>query len=89
MSFHLKSILAGQGHIREVIVRPEFSERRADILLEVFPVEAKFVRYSPHRCNLGIGEAIETELTIRIMICTKKEEGPKFLFNLLDNAQPV
>ena len=48
MSRKLKSILTGQGHIREVIVRSELSEGRADILLEVFPVEAKFFRRSVH-----------------------------------------
>ena len=52
MSQNLKSILTGQGHIREVIVRSQFSEGRADILLEVFPVEAKLFRRGVHLYNL-------------------------------------
>ena len=44
MSRNLVAIFAGQGHISKVIVRPQVSEGSADILLEVFPVEAEFLR---------------------------------------------
>ena len=44
MSSKYLSIFTGQGHISEVIVRPQISEGSADVLLEVFPVEAEFLR---------------------------------------------
>ena len=35
---------AGKSHnIGKVVVTPQFSEGRADVLLEVLPVEAKFL----------------------------------------------
>ena len=52
--FHLKAILAGQGHISKVIVLPEGCKGRADILLEVIPLQAELL-WDVH-CSTIIGK---------------------------------
>ena len=44
MRGHLLVVLAGQGHVEQLRVVPQLTERGADVRLEIVPLEAKLFR---------------------------------------------